>query len=307
MTAADPTLLAELGPVGLSWWPGGHVALSGPLYQLAEDCDRAFTALASAWRATPERHPAMIDAATLQEIDYLHAFPHMATFPVGMATDEANLAAFADRDPLDATGAVRLTRTAPVREVLTPAACYHVYPQHRGEQLAAPRYVTTVNTCFRRETHYRPLRRQWSFRMREIVCLGSRAEVTGFLDAARAAVDALCRELDLDVAWRTATDPFFRPASNPHYLAQRLHPSKHEAAFGDLAVASLNMHEDHFGAAFGISRDGRPSSTGCLAFGVERWLYAVTRRHGADPANWPDLPAAGHRAASAIAIAVGVF
>jgi seryl-tRNA synthetase len=298
------TLLAELGPLGLGWRPGGHASLTGPLYRLFEDCDDAFAALAGAWRATPERHPAMIEAAALQEIDYLHAFPHLATFPVGMAADDANLAAFAGRDPLDATGAVRLARTAPVREVLTPAACYHVYLQHRGETLPGPRHVTTVNTCFRREADYQPLRRQWSFRMREVVCLGTRAEVATFLERARVAVDVLCRELDLQTRWLAATDPFFRPAAHPRYLAQRLHPSKHEAVLGeDLAIASLNAHEDHFGAAFDIDRDGRPCSSGCLAFGVERWLYAVTRRHGADPANWPDLPAAGHRAAATVAAA----
>src|SRR5205807_9266638 len=111
-----------------------------------------------------------------------------------------------------------------------------------------------------------------------------------------------CRELDLPVDWATATDPFFRPARNPRYLAQRLQPTKHEAVFeGDLAIASVNLHEDHFGAAFDIRRDGRAAVSGCVAFGVERWLYALTRRHGSDPANWPDTAAAARTAAAGIA------
>lgn len=299
--AGDPTAdtVAALGPVGLRWRASGQAVLSGPLYGLAAACDAAFTTLAARWDAEPEDHPAMIDIGELQAIDYLASFPHLATFPVSLDADAANLREFAGRDPLDAEGAVRLARTAPVREVLTPAACYHLYLTHAGERLSAPRYLTTRNTCFRRETHYEPLRRQWSFRMREIVCVGTRDEVRGFLAAATAAVTALLAELDLAAPWEVATDPFFEPAKNPKYVAQRLQPTKHEARYGDLAIASVNLHEDHFGAAYGITRAGRPAFSGCVAFGLERWVYALTSRYGPDPAGWPDLPAAAGRASVA--------
>lgn len=300
---ADPgtALLSRLAPVGLRWHPSGQVSLSGPLRRLAADCDGAFALLADAWGAEPEDHPAMIDAEALQAVDYLASFPQLATFPTCLDGDDANLARFAAGERLDATGAVRLTRTAPVRQILTPAACYHLYLQHRGEHLRAARHLTTVNTCFRREAHYEPLRRQWSFSMREIVCLGTRDEVTSFLAGARTAVDALLETLDLPVTWKAATDPFFQPARNARYLAQRLQPTKHEATFaGDLAIASVNLHEDHFGAAYGVTRGDRPAVSGCVAFGIERWLYALTHRHGPDPAGWPHVPAAARRAAATV-------
>jgi seryl-tRNA synthetase len=296
VTAGNPTPAAGLSGIGLAWRDSGQVVLSGPLYRLAADCDAAFTALAGSWRATPEEYPATIELAGLQRTGYLSSFPHLATFPVCLDPDEANLAEFAAGPVLDGGGMLRPTRTAPIREILTPAACYHVYPHHRGEELAAARYLTTRNTCFRREAHYEPLRRQWSFRMREIVCLGSREEVAQFLGRAREVVGALLRELDLPAPWAPATDMFFQPARNPRYLLQRLHPSKHEAVFGgDLAIASVNMHEDHFGTAFDIARGGQPAATGCLAFGIERWLYALTSRHGVDPAGWPDVAGAAER------------
>jgi seryl-tRNA synthetase len=300
--AADVT--AALGPVGLRWHDRGRAVLGGPLYGLAAGCDTAFTLLAERWRAEPEQHPPMIDVAELQAVDYLASFPQLATFPVSLDADPANLREFTGRDALDPAGAVRPARTAPIREVLTPAACYHLYPNHRGERLGGPLYLTTRNTCFRREEQYAPLRRQWSFQMREIVCMGTRAEVREFLDAGAALVRALLRELDLPIAWAAATDPFFEPARNPKYLAQRLRPTKHEALYGGdgrggggLAVASVNLHEDHFGAAFEIERDGVPAVTGCVAFGVERWVYALTHRHGCEPAGWPDVPAAARRVA----------
>jgi len=287
--------VARLAPVGLAWRPNGQVVLSGPLLRLARACDEAFTVLADVWRAEPEEHPALLDAEALQAVDFLTSFPHLASFAGCLDAGEENLRDFTAQ-PLDDSG-VRLTRLAPVRDVLTPAACYHVYVHHRGESLTAPMHLTTLNTCFRRETHYLPLRRQWTFRMREIVCLGTRQEVTDFLRGTRELVTALFEELALPISWEAATDPFFQPTRSPKYLAQRLRPTKHEAQYGELAIASVNLHEDSFGDAYEITRAGSPVTTGCVAFGLERWLFALTDRYGADPYAWPDVAAMARRVA----------
>ncbi|MEV4416882.1 hypothetical protein [Catellatospora sp. NPDC049609] len=277
---------AGLSSIGLHWHESGQAGLGGPLLRLAEDCDQAFRTLASVWDAREERHPAALPAERLQRLDYLHSFPHQATFPARL--DPAHLDEFLAGEPITATGAVDLTPLAPVTAVLTPAACYHLYHAHEGSAFSAPVYLTTRNTCFRVEERYVPLRRQWSFTMREIVCLGTHDETVDFLARARAVVDEFLALVDLPVDWLTATDPFFRPRDNPQYLMQRLQPSKHEATYGgDLAIASVNLHHDHFGTAFGLRRGGRAVNTACLAFGLERWLWAVTDRHGLDPASWP--------------------
>jgi hypothetical protein len=289
------TGLARLVEIGLRWHPSGQVALSGPLLALADDCDLAFRRLAERWQATEERHPASLPASVLT--GYLRSFPHQVTFAASLDAAEDNLGAFVDGPVTEEDGAVALTRTAPVTEVLTPAACYHLYAAHQGERLAGPRYLTTRNTCFRRETGYQPLRRMWSFTMREIVCLGTAAETATFLERARGDLDRFAALVDLPLDWRPATDPFFRPGRSPGYLLQRVQPTKYEATYGgSLAIGSANLHHDHFGTSFGITRDGRPASSACLAFGIERWLFALTDRHGVDPDRWPDLPAAAARA-----------
>ncbi|GAA3600399.1 amino acid--[acyl-carrier-protein] ligase [Kineosporia mesophila] len=286
-------MTATLTSAGLTWLPSGQAMLAGPLQQLFLECDTALAALAGDTGAEPAEHPVFLAVDDLERINYLASFPHLATFPVTL--EESGLPAFA-ADPVDESGAVRLRGISPVRNVITPAACYHVYVQLRDQRIEGPRYLTFRNTCVRRETEYQPLRRQWSFRMREIVCLGSRAQVKAFLDRYRDLVSGLLIELGLEVSWQIATDPFFQPSRNPAYLAQRLNPTKHEAVFGgDLAIASVNLHEDHFGEAFSISTDEGPVSSGCVAFGLERWLYAITTRYGADPANWPDPVAAAGR------------
>jgi seryl-tRNA synthetase len=289
------SILAELTRAGLCWDPSGHAGLTGPLLELADDCDRAFQRLAGRWRAVEERHPAMLPARHLET--YLRAFPHQATFPVALDPADDNLADFADGPVVGSGGDVTLTRRAPVSQVLTPAACYHLYVAHRGEALAAPQYLTTRNTCFRQERRYEPLRRQCSFSMREIVCLGTEEETAAFLEAGRGLVDRFAALIGLPFDWVAATDPFFRPGSNPAYLLQRVQPTKHEATYaGSLAIGSVNQHHDHFGAAFGITRRHAPAASACIAFGIERWLFALTDRYGTGAGGWPDLTAAATRA-----------
>lgn len=282
--------LDALTRLGLSWQPSGQAALRGPLLRLADDCDRAFVRFAALWDADEERYPASLPVTRLQRIDYLRSFPHQATFPVRMDPEEANLGDFLAGPVLDDAGQVVLTKLSSVSEVLTPAACYHVFNDHSGESLDRPLYLTTRNTCFRHESEYIPLRRLWSFSMREIVCLGAKDETAEFLDETRAAVDRYLELIDLPVEWLTATDPFFQPQNNPKYLLQRIQPTKHEATYGyDLAIGSVNAHHDHFGVTFQITRDGQPAHSCCVAFGIERWLYAITDRHGMDPASWPAM------------------
>jgi len=287
--------VTALPPVaGLRWAENGQATLSGALLDLAERLDRRFVDLARRWEPTELRFPALIAATELERIDYFRSFPQLATFPVVLEDDGANLESFRAGEPVAADGRLQLKRLAPVRDVLTPAACYHLYIHHAGDRFEGPRYFTTRNTCFRRETHYLPLERQWSFTMREVVCMGTPEATRAFLDDARADLDALVGDLGLPLTWELATDPFFRPSENPKYLMQRIDPTKHELMFdGRLAIASANLHHDHFGRAFDIARiaggagGDQPVHSACLAFGLERWLAAVVHQFGPEPSGWP--------------------
>lgn len=281
---------------GLRWSRRGYASLSGPLHALAGRVRARLDGLAATFGADPLAFPPFLPVAELQRIDYFGSFPHLATFPTHLDSREEreeDVAGFAAA-PLGGDGRAALPSTgmAPVHEVLTPAACYHLYVHFQGETFTRPRVFTTTATCYRREASYHPLERQWAFTMHETVAMGTAGEVRDFLDEARDRADALAAAAGLPVRWEQATDPFFRPSKNPQYLMQRIDPTKHELVYGDgLAIASINLHHDHFGRAFGIGREsaGTPVTTGCVAFGVERWLAAIVREHGADPASWPDL------------------
>jgi seryl-tRNA synthetase len=275
---------------GYGWMENGQSTFSGKLLELYRRLDKLFLSWAAACGAAEYRYPTFIPARELAKIDYFRSFPHLVTFPVVLDVSEENLKRFTEGEPLDSNGEINLTRTAPIRDVLTPAACYHFYIHFQGERLEAPRYVTTRATCFRREAYYSPLERQWSFSMREIVCIGSAEEVKLFLKQYQERVDDFLKKIGLPVEWKQATDPFFNPSRNPKYLLQKLDPAKTEMVYRTgLAIGSINFHRNYFGEAFQISREGKEAFSGCVAFGVERWIYAFLNQFGADERDWPTL------------------
>jgi hypothetical protein len=83
------------------------------------------------------------------------------------------------------------------------------------------------------------------------------------------------------VTVETATDPFFDP-NGARTVMQKLFPVKEEFLFGgDLAIASVNFHRNFFGEKCRIGRpDGSAAYTGCVAFGIERWLAALGEHFG---------------------------
>ena len=106
---------------------------------------------------------------------------------------------YGDYDRTKIEGAVNLPKLADTEHVLTPAACYHVYIELEGQSLDAPRYITTRATCFRNEDEYTPLERQWNFSMREIVCLGTAAEVEDFLVRSTRVINHFAADIGLPV------------------------------------------------------------------------------------------------------------
>lgn len=275
---------------GHTWYEHGHSAFSGPLLALFQKLDGLFLRWAANSQARDYVFPPCLPAAALARVDYFRSFPHLVTFPVALAAQDTNLKQFSAAAQLDAHGGVPMTTGAPVRDVLTPAACYHFYWNFAGEELNQPRYVTTRATCFRREAQFIPLQRQWSFTMREIVCLGTAEEVQTFLSRTQQCIDRFLQTVGLVVVWQEATDPFFDASHNPKYLLQKLAPNKMELVFQDhLALGSVNFHRTYFGDAFAIRRHGQAAYSGCVAFGLERWIYAWLTQFGPHEQEWPTL------------------
>jgi seryl-tRNA synthetase len=281
----------------------GLIGLRGPTAALYRDLERAIADLVLAETDDAWQVPPAIDLASLERAEYFASFPQWLTLAAHLSDDPAVLKEVAEhRHPAEAA----TTATAPAGAALTPAVCYHVYRGLAGTTVKSPTLVTAQSHCWRHEGgRHAALERGWAFTMRELVCVGTDEEVREFLERSVARVRELAAALDLPSSLIEATDPFFAPTARGKALLQRVKGLKREltmpiAEDRDLAVSSFNLHETFFGDAFDIRlADGRPATTGCLAFGIERWVLAFLVRHGTfvitSEARDPLLEANGNR------------
>ena len=269
----------------------GVVGLRGPVVLLLSEIEGALADLARAETPNEWRAPNGVSFRTLERAQYFASFPQWLTAASHLSGDATVLEGIASAT---SPGAAARSSLAPPDVALPPAVCYNTYAALADSVVESPTLMTAQSTCWRHEAdRISALERGWAFTMREIVCLGSERDVKDFLDRAAARVAALERALGLDADLEAASDPFFAPTARGRAALQRIKGLKQELVFRfddgrPLAIASFNDHERFFGEAFGISLpDGTPAWTGCVAFGLERWLLAVLATYGVDPRHWP--------------------
>lgn len=269
----------------------GVVGLKGPVVLLLAEIETALADLARAETPNEWRAPSGVSFRTLERAQYFASFPQWLSAASHLSGDATVLEGIAGAT---SPGAAARSSLAPADVALPPAVCYNTYAALADSVIASPTLMTAQGTCWRHEAERTfALERGWAFTMREIVCLGSERDVKEFLDRAAARVAALERALGIEAELETASDPFFAPTARGRAALQRIKGLKQELVFRfadgrPLAIASFNDHELFFGEAFGISlADGMPAWTGCVAFGLERWLLAVLASYGVDPRNWP--------------------
>ena len=179
--------------------------------------------------------------------------------------------------------------------VLSPAACYEVYPAlaARGPLPEGGKLVDVMSWCFRHEPSLEPTRMQL-FRMREYVRIGTPEAVTAFrtdwIERSVRLVEALGLPHEVDAA----NDPFFGRTGKLKADIQRSAELKFELLVPvnddaePTACLSFNYHQDHFAQIWGLSfAHGGVAHTACVGFGLERLTLAMLRHHGLDPATWP--------------------
>ncbi|HET9382960.1 MAG TPA: hypothetical protein VFP69_19330 [Streptomyces sp.] len=263
-------------PAGDARFAGSRIseglALLGPaetaLLRLLDDTFRGWGADAGAAEISA---PPLYPVSDLAGLDLYVNFPHLALVAGGLET------------PVTGPDRGRF----PAGEVTDPhlglstATCFGAYLLYQDRQVAPDTLVTLVNRCFRKETHFDGLRRLLSFQMREIVALGTFAHTQATIARFRERIEDFLGRLGLGYEVRAATDPFFQ-GGGARALLQRLEPVKYEFQVDGVAIASVNTHRNFFGERCRITldEDGTPAFTGCVAFGMERWVGALVDRHG---------------------------
>jgi seryl-tRNA synthetase len=179
--------------------------------------------------------------------------------------------------------------------VLSPAACYPVYPlvASRGRVPAAGLLFDVASDCFRREPS-RDLDRLQSFRMREYVCIGMPEQIADFRERWMVRAQGLAKLLRLPYRLDQASDPFFGRGGKLMAMSQIEQALKFEllipvrSAEEPTACMSFNYHRDHFGSVWELRNEaGAVMHTGCVAFGMDRLALALFATHGRNTARWP--------------------
>jgi seryl-tRNA synthetase len=239
------------------------------------------------------RFPPVLPRHDLETVGYLKSFPHLA----------GSIFAFEGSEDEAAEQYGRASRHEDWSEfqtmtdlVLTPAACYPVYPAVAARGRLAPGGVTVdagSAYVFRHEPSGDPARMQM-FHQREIVRIGEPEQVGEWRERWRnRAVQMLCA-IGLDARLDVATDPFFGRSGRMLAASQREQELKFEVSVPiagpePTAVASFNYHQDHFASAYRIEMaDGSGAHTACLGFGLERITLALFRTHGLEVDAWPE-------------------
>jgi seryl-tRNA synthetase len=236
--------------------------------------------------------PPVMSRSQLEKSGYLKSFPNLLGCVCALHGSEASIRSAVDRYDNGADWTTSLTSSD---LVLSPAACYPVYPivASRGALPTGGLQFDIQADCFRHEPSPH-LDRLQSFRMREFVRIGSPDEIVEFRERWMARAPVLAADLGLPHTIDVANDPFFGRVGQVMAVSQRQQALKFEllipyhAGASPTACMSFNYHRDHFGNVWDIRDDrGEPAHTSCVAFGVDRLTVALFAIHGLDLGRWP--------------------
>ena len=279
-------------PIGV-----GHVVLRGPAAQLMSLIDaKTQKRFAAEFGAELEIYPPTIRCETLDRCQHFTSFPEHMDF-VGHLKQDLTVLNHFSNSCKDKGWSARLHegQMAETDLAFSPSCCYHCYEAMEGWQIEPPgRCVTAILACHRYEgANHTSMSRLRSFTMREVVFIGK----PQFVISARARAEEIivdwAKDWELACTFETANDMFFTKDYSVKASFQRQQQAKKELRLEvpqenqSISVFSSNFHAMSFGKAFNISTGGRPATTGCIAWGLERWVYAIFSQFGCDLATWP--------------------
>ncbi|MFC3773218.1 hypothetical protein [Paenibacillus sp. GCM10012303] len=256
--------------------------------------------IANAFGAKQESYPAVIHLSTLDKTNHFTSFPEHLHFLNHLRDDLDVIESFSESvreaggwkedAPLD------LNKTMPKpRFAMNPSTCYHCYEGLQGETLEGDGIVVTaVAKCHRYESkNHSDFGRLLDFSMREIIFVGKPEFVRENRLRAVEYLKQLAVEWEIDCIIENANDPFFTNDFQVKASFQRNQEMKYEMRLSipyigkTIACSSVNFASTAFGSAFDIKMGKRPATTGCVGFGLERWVFAFLAQFGLNEDGWP--------------------
>jgi seryl-tRNA synthetase len=236
-----------------------------------EELDAKFSAMAKNLGAQEIYIPILVTNDTLEKCGYMASFPQQLIAATPIQKDEWESRA--------TSGIVNGTRIDSASHFLTPAACVNIYPLLSLAGVRHNSLVTARTRVFRNEgTCANGVTRLWDFTVREIVAVGDSEFVSRITTTLADQACAIAKRISPKARVIDAEDPFYPTKQNTMKARiQKANRLKRELTVNigneDVALASFNLHNDHFSRAFNIGHAGI-TVTACAGFGLERWVAA---------------------------------
>lgn len=248
----------------------GYVCLYENETRLMDELDADFVHFLDGYVYSKYTIPAMLDLDVLKRCNYLESFPHHLSIVSTIKEDRLG----AVSQSKDFT----LEDVSITKKVLTPAACLHIYPMLEGQEITQ-KIITTKARVYRYEgNRYDEVGRLWDYTVREIVFVGSHEYVRDMLAKMQEQVLAYGQTITKNAKLIPSSDVFYENRRNTvKKKLQVANDKKFELIIPidgkDVAVASFNFHGNHFSMPFHFDNKNT-IVTGCVGFGLERWLLA---------------------------------
>jgi len=248
--------------------------------------------------AIEQEYPALWPVELYKKIDYFSEFPQQVIMASSVKPNNESLNTVAtkygkhqDYDSFDMGEHMAHSHFG-----LQCAVCDICYYALEGSSDYKNTTYTTYNKVFRNESSdTNSLDRLTNFSVRDIMFVGDEL----FVLEQRQKMIELAKEfltwLNLDCSITTASDPFFSNDTVMKSVFQNASQLKYELLVKlpfnqkEMAIGSINLHQDFFGRAFDIKlSDSTPVWSGCFGIGFERLVYALYAQFGTDYQRWPD-------------------
>ncbi|SFK99841.1 aminoacyl--tRNA ligase-related protein [Brevibacillus centrosporus] len=257
--------------------------------KILELFDQKFVKIAKMFSAQQRGYPSTLSVSSMKKNRYYNNFPQNV-FSVSEIPHNYKLIEDIRGDVMN----IEFNHFQSSGMFLQPCICYHCYEEWENKQLTES-VLTAEGQCFRHEVSWKINQfRKSEFKMREIVFIGSEQKVISL------------REEILNETWEffnkigfvgkviNSRDPFFFYNDMKKGTFQMLSNAKYELlAMSNkepINIASFNYCNDLLCKNYNISNNhGEYLHSGCVAFGIDRWMRVFINLYGKDPTHWPPI------------------
>jgi len=270
----------------------GEIALQGKAVLLFDFFDSVFETIATNLGAHKQRYPVLLSIHTIKKTGYFRRTPQYSIFCSNPVEEFEKLSKMSKDEFCDEE--IDLILEKP-RYSLSPSACFHTYERYKNQTLDECMTVTFNQSVFRNEgrLNWSEFGRLRDYHVREIVFFGDQKFVENSREEYLKEVEKIIENLNLNADILIASDAFILPKMEKFKLIQLKEKSKYELRLyyddeQSLAAASFNLHGTAFTKPFNIKiKNVESPVTGCIGFGIERWVLGFLAQYGVEEEKWP--------------------